>query len=49
VFPVAELGGAIECPYCAHRFGLTPERLAELADYQASVQIACRCASGISA
>jgi hypothetical protein len=37
---VHELSSALDCPYCAHRFGLSPQALFELERYQASVHAA---------
>jgi hypothetical protein len=38
VFALAALANEVRCPFCAHGFALGPERLQELARYQARVQ-----------
>jgi hypothetical protein len=38
IFAVASIGGPIACIFCAHRFELSAERLAELARYQSAVK-----------
>jgi hypothetical protein len=40
IFPVAEVRAGIDCPYCTHRFALTPAALLELERYQISVHAA---------
>jgi hypothetical protein len=40
IFPLTTIGVGIECPYCAHRFSLGADAVAELERYQAEVHAA---------
>jgi DNA-directed RNA polymerase subunit RPC12/RpoP len=40
IFPVADVTAAIDCPYCGHRFALTPAAVHELERYQRAVHAA---------